>query len=146
MRLFSMLIRTDHLQEVRDFWANHFRIPMTSVEVGDTLFTIYPLPEISVTYVPTADQVTSNGLIFRWLLPHIPLERSRLIAAGVECSELKVEFWGEPVETVRYFTFTDPSGATYAIYEDHFGANKQLMTTADGTGTREVQRSGTAAE
>src|SRR5262245_1612645 len=106
MRILDVVIYTDKLSEVRAFYEKHFR--MLPLEVDHTTtFAFQPFGEVRVTYVDAASAGASpsKGTVLRWSLPLLDLERGRLIAEGVACTELVVEDWGAFYgKQVRYFS------------------------------------------
>ncbi len=139
MRLLETIIYTDKLDEVRAFYEQHFLYPLDTGRAN--AFGILPIPEGKITYVDAASAGVdpSRGIFLRLGMTFPQLERARMVAAGVECGELTVEDWGPFYgQAVRYFTLTDPSGTRFQCFEAHYGEERQLMTTGDGTGTREA--------
>lgn len=139
MRVMITVIYTDKLPQVREFWEKHFNLPMDN-SLPNT-FSVFPLADSVLTYIDAASAgvAPSQGVVLRLLLPLTNLERERMIAEGVECSDLIVENWGSYYgEKVRYFMFADPGGIKIQIFEDNYGYVKQLMTTANGTETRKA--------
>jgi hypothetical protein len=139
MRLLNTVIYTDKLGEVRSFYEKNFRLPLTN----DTAegFGIQWFGEAMASYLDAAAAglPASVGVVLQIGMPFAVLERGRLITLGVECSEIMVKPWGPFFgKNVQYFSFNDPSGALIQLFEDHFGEEKQLMTTGDGTETRKV--------
>lgn len=142
MHLCTTVIFTDKLAEVRNFYQTNFSyLPMDTANPNG--FSVMPFAEAQITWIDAASAgapVTLNTMI-RITLPYVAVERAQLAAKGVSCSELIVENWGNfHGNAVQYFSVTDPSGTRLLYYEDHFGEERQLMTTGDGTGTREVQK------
>jgi len=89
----------------------------------------------------SAGMPPTQGAVLRYLLINTDLEHERLKERGVPVSDLCTEHWNAYTgETVRYFTLTDPSGTRFQIFQDHFGKERQLMITGDGTETRKVHQ------
>ncbi len=142
MRLCTTVIFTDKLAEVRAFYLENFK-HFPAHTTNPNTFSIMPFAEAQLTWVDAASAsmpITLNTMI-RISVQYILIERAQLVAQGVVCSELIIEDWGAfHGKAVQYFSVTDPSGTRLLYYEDHYGENRQLMTTGDGTGTREVQK------
>jgi hypothetical protein len=142
MRIVDLVIVTDKLAEVRDFYLKHYPI-WHSTEDNPNTFSVMPYAQSRLTFLDSAsaNAEPTRGLVVRITMNMIPLERSRLVAAGVECSDVAVEHWDTHYgDKVQYFSFTDPTGLKVQIFEDRYGQLKQLMTTGDGTNTREVHK------
>lgn len=141
MRLLNTVVYTDQLAKTKAFWEKHFAgVP---IEEGDHNFTVFVYADAGITYVDaaSANMHLSQGVLFRWTMQFLSLERARLLAAGVQCGELTLEAWGQHYgNQVQYFTISDPSGARIQLFEAHYGEDQQLMTTANGTGTRQVHQ------
>jgi hypothetical protein len=140
MRVLNTVIYTDKLGEVREFYQKHFVFPFDEGEPN--AYGILPFPEAKITYVDAASAgvAPSQNVLLRLGMAFPIIERARLISEGVNCSDLTVANWGSFYgSAVQYFTITDPSGARIELFEDHYGEEKQLMTTGDGTGTKKVQ-------
>jgi predicted enzyme related to lactoylglutathione lyase len=140
MRLMNTVIYTDKVNEVRAFYEKHFAFQADETQTN--AYSVFTFGECAITYiVPDSGQPFTQNAVLRIRIPFTEVERARLIAEGASCGELIVEQWGDLVGgNVRYFTVTDPSGTQLQIFEDGFGAKKQLMTTADGTETRKVHQ------
>ena len=142
MRLLNTVIYTNKLPEVRAFYGKHFAFP---ADTGyPNAYGIFPFAEAKITFVDAASAgvVPSQGMLLRLGLPFPNLERARIIAegGGSAVGDLVTEDWGSYYgQSVQYFTLTDPSGTRVQFFEDHFGEDRQLMTTGDGTGTKKVQ-------
>jgi hypothetical protein len=144
MRILTTVIYTDKLAEVKAFYEKHFVFPSDEGEPNS--YGILPYPEAKVTFVDSASAgvAPSKNILLRLALPFTLIERARLISEGLACGELTVANWGYFYgSAVQYFMITDPSGAQLQIFEDHFGEEKQLMTTGDGTGTKKVHERST---
>jgi len=142
MRILDVVIYTDKLSEVRTFYEKHFL--MLPVETDrTTTFAFQPVGEARITYIDAAAAGVSpsKGILLRWCMPHLELERDRLISEGVSCGELVVEDWGTFYgKQVRYFSVIDPADDRIHVFEDRYGETVQLITLCDGRNTREVQR------
>ena len=141
MRILDTAIYTDKLDEVRAFYERHFYFPMDAGSPG--VFGIMPFAEARITFIDAAPAGAhpSQGAVVRLGASYPQLERARLLAAGIDCSEMIVEDWGAFYgRAVQYFSVTDPSGTRLLFFEDHHGEAKQIITIGDGTGTRDVQR------
>jgi len=141
MRMCTTIIYTDKLADVSAFYTTHFAYLPTEADYTNT-FSLMPGPEVRLTWVDAASAgvPTSQNIVLRIAVVDTLMERAELLAAGVACSELRVEDWGPFFgQAVRYFDMIDPSGAHLQYYESDFGENRQLMTTGMGVGTREVQ-------
>jgi hypothetical protein len=141
MRILDTVIYTDKVSEVRTFYVKHFRaLPL---QTPDSAFAFQPYGEARITYVDAASAgvSSSKGMVLRWNLPHLDVERDRLQTEGVTCGEMVVEDWGAFYgERVRYFSIIDPADACIQLFEDRYGETVQLITLGDGRNTREVQR------
>lgn len=142
MRILDVVVYTDKLSETRAFYEKHFLfLPLETDQA--TTFAFQPFGEVRITYIDAASAGVSpsRGMVLRWGLSHLDLERARLIAEGVACGELVVEDWGAFYgERVRYFSMTDPADACILFFEHRYGQADQLITIGDGRNTREVQR------
>jgi hypothetical protein len=142
MRILDVVIYTDKVGEVRTFYEKHFR--MVAVEANDlTTFAFQPIGEARITYIDAASAgvIPSKDIVLRWCMPHLELERDRLVSGGVACGELVIEDWGAFYgKQVRCFSMIDPAGAKIHFFEDRYGETVQLITLGDGRNTREVQR------
>jgi hypothetical protein len=140
MRLLNTVIYTNKLNEVRAFYEKHFVFPTDTGESNS--FGFFPYSEAKITFVDAASAGVepSRSVLFRLSIVFPELERARLIASGAECGELMVANWGTYYgNAVQYFIVTDPSGARIQMFEPHYGEDRQLMTTGDGKGTKQVQ-------
>jgi hypothetical protein len=87
----------------------------------------------------SAGESPNQGTLVRIGMPFPELERARLIAEGVECSELCTAHWGDHYKgPVQYFTVFDPDGTRLQLFYDKFSRERQLITLGDGTPTRNV--------
>ncbi len=148
MRLCSTIIYTDKLAEVSAFYQKFF-FEVSQDSSSPNNFTIFPFAEAGLTWIDAASvhaALTQNMLI-RIAVPYIVIEHAQSVQRGAPCSDLVVEDWGAYYgERVQCYTVTDPSGTRIVYYEDHYGEQKQLMTTGAGVGTREVQQQQRASE
>src|SRR5258706_16337266 len=141
MRILDVVIYTDKLDEVRNFYQRHFAFDFDTKL--PTAFSMYVFGEARITYIDAASAGASpsQGIVLRFGMPYPNLERDRLLTAGVTCSELRVENWGPFYgEQVRYYAMTDPSQTQILFFEDRYGHDKQLMKTGSGVETRELQK------
>ncbi len=147
MRIVDTVIYTDKLPEIRAFYERYFdALPMdTSLTHA---FGVALLAEARLTYLDAQHAAVgpTQGLIVRvgWQFPN--LERARLMALGLVCSELAQEDWGAMYGTVRCFSAAPPDGNRLVFFEDHYGESKQITLTADGTGTRKVHQQGSSEQ
>ncbi len=142
MRMCTTVIFTDKLAEVRAFYQKYFA-QLPSHDSNANTFSITPFSESQITWVDAAsvNAPTTLNATIRLTTPYTLIEHAEAVARGVPCSALTVEDWGSFYgQQVQYFAVTDPSGTSILYYEDHFGEARQLMTTGNGTGTRETQK------
>jgi hypothetical protein len=140
MRVLNTVIYTDKVSEVRKFYETHFVYPTDTGEPNSFGVLFYAEAKITFVDAKSAGVEPSRNVLLRLTTAYPIIERARLIAAGVNCGEMVVENWGSFYgQAVQYFTVTDPSGTRIQMFEDHYGEEKQLMTTGDGTGTKKVQ-------
>jgi predicted enzyme related to lactoylglutathione lyase len=147
MRLLTTVIYTDKLDQVRAFYEQYFH-QLTADGSDAHAYNLKPFAEAHISWVDAswARQPVTIGAVLRISLPYTLIEHAALVEKGLDCGQLIVEQWGAASGgQVQYFVVTDPSGSKILFYEDHFGEDKQLMTTGDGTGTREVQKGQKAA-
>ena len=142
MRLLTTVIYTHKLDDVRAFYEQYFH--QLSADGSDAhAYNLKPFAEAHISWVDAswAKQPVTVGAVVRVSLPYTLIEYEALVEKGLNCGQLIVEQWGPASGgQVQYFVVTDPSGTKILFYEDHFGEEKQLMTTGDGTGTRQVQK------
>ena len=142
MRLLTTVIYTDKLDQVRAFYEQYFH--QLAADGSDAhAYNLKPFAEAHISWVDStwANQPVTVGAVVRITLPYTLIEHAALVEKGLDCDQLIVEQWGAASGgQVQYFVVTDPSGTKILFYEDHFGEEKQLMTTGDGTGTRQVQK------
>lgn len=137
------VVYTHHLEETRRFYEAHFVLPIEDASAQG--FRVLLTGDSGIQYLDAggAGHEATPGPLLRWKLPHTALERERLLAAGVPCSDLSVADWGAAFgERVQYFMFTDPSGVQIQAFESHFGEKRQFTTTADGVEVRKAQAGG----
>jgi hypothetical protein len=139
----TVIIYTDKLDAVRDFYRTHFLPFPNAIESADS-FTLRPNSEGQITWLDagTHGQAPTAGASVRIHMPYTEIQRAHYVAAGVACSDLQEADWGAVHGNARYFTITDPAGVQLVFFEDHYGEKGQLMTTGDGRGTKEVQHEG----
>ncbi len=141
MRVLETVIFTDRLGEVRAFYEKHFAFPMDAE--SPARFGVLVFPEARLVFLDAAlsgGSVTGGALV-RIGLPFPELERARLLTEGVPCTDLIVEDWGSYYKgPVRCFTLTDPSGTRLQLFEDQCSRERQIISTGDGTDTRDIRR------
>lgn len=137
----TVIIYTDKLDAVRDFYRTHFLPFPNATETADS-FSLSPNSEGKATWVDALahGKPLTTGVSLRIHTPYTEIQRAQYIAAGLTCSELQEADWGSTHGNTRFFTLTDPSATTLIFFEDHYGEKGQLMTTGDGRGTKEVQQ------
>ncbi len=137
----TVVIYTDKLEAVRDFYRTHFLQFPNGIDTTDG-FNLRPNVDGQVCWLDalTNGQPVTTGVSIRIKIPFTEIQRAQYLSRGINCTELQEEDWGNVHGNTRFFTLTDPAGVKLVFFEDHYGEKGQLMTTGDGRGTKEVQQ------
>lgn len=114
----NFVIYTDKLDDVREFWQTKFRFNYEDLPDG---FMVMAFGTSCIMYLDADahNHAVTENVAVRIDTPHPDLEHNRLEKANVSISELLEASWGESFGKVRYFSFTDPSGTTYELFQPH---------------------------
>jgi hypothetical protein len=127
----NFVIYTDKLSEVRDFWDEYFHTySFTELQDG---FGIMIYGDSFVLFLDAAahDKPVTRNAAIRIRSQQPELEHGRLDETGWEVSPMKDDHWGPAFEDVEYFSFADPSGTTFEIFDDHVGESKRFTLKRD---------------
>ena|SRR5579864_7060519 len=141
MRMFTTVIYTDKLAEVRAFYQRYFSQFLTD-ERDPYTFTLHVFAEAQISWIDAAwaQQPVTAGASLRVSVPYTEIEHPVFVEKGAPCGELTIADWGATYRgKVQYFSIVDPSGTQISFYEDQIGEKRQIMITGDGKGTRALQ-------